>query len=331
MTDTLYDVTGIGNAIVDILMQTDDAFLTRHGIGKGTMTLIDTYRAEQLLAAMHNPIEASGGSAGNTMAGIASLGGRAAFLGKVREDRLGEVFIDDMKRMGVHFYGKPLRDGPATARSHILVTPDGQRSMNTYLGCSAYFDSADIDEHTIRSSHITYIEGYLWDMPDTKAAMRRAIEIAKLAKRRVAFTLSDPFCVGRWRTEFLGLMEESIDILFANEAEIKALYETKYFDEAFQRVRDWGRTAAITRSEQGSVLTSKGAVHIVEAAPTERVLDTTGAGDLYAAGVLYGLASGLPLTTCGRLGSLAAAECIAHIGPRPQASLKALAAAEGLL
>ncbi len=331
MQDAKYDVLGIGNAIVDVLAQTTDAFLTEHGIAKGAMTLIDGFRAESLGKAMKDPVEASGGSAANTMVGIASFGGKAAFIGKVNDDRLGQVFNEDIHNAGVTFECAPSKGKIATASSHILITPDGQRSMNTYLGCAAALTEADMSAQKIAAARVLYIEGYLWDAPETKAAIRTAIAHAKAAKRKVAFTLSDPFCVGRWRDEFKALLANDIDILFANEAEAKALYETERFDEAFQRVRKWGKTAAITRSAHGSVVLHDWHVHILDAEPVAHVADTTGAGDQYAAGFLYGHARGLPLDVCGRLGGIAAAEVISHVGPRPHTSLKSLAAEAGLV
>ena len=331
MQDAKYDVLGIGNAIVDILAHTTDAFLNEHGIAKGSMTLVDSFRAETLGRTMKDPVEASGGSAANTMVGIASLGGAAAFIGKVNDDRLGQVFNEDIHRSGVAFDSAPLKGRVATASCHILISPDGQRSMNTYLGCAAALTEADMSPQKIAAARVLYIEGYLWDAPETKAAIRTAIAHAKAAKRKVAFTLSDPFCVGRWRDEFKALLAHDIDILFANEAEAKALYETERFDEAFQAIRKWGKTAAITRSAHGSVVLSDGNVRILDAEPVGRVVDTTGAGDQYAAGFLYGHARGLSLDVCGRLGGIAAAEVISHVGPRPHASLKSLAAGAGLI
>ncbi len=326
-----YDVAAIGNAIVDILFQADDAFLNRHGIAKGAMTLIDGFRAETLAAQMTGAIEVSGGSAANTTAGIGSFGGHAAFIGKVHEDRLGEVYLEDLKRIGVAFSGAITNEGASTGCSYILVTPDGQRSMNTYLGCAGTLRPQDIDTDIVAKAQILYIEGYLWDQADTKAAIRKAIAAARAAGTKVALTLSDSFCVGRWRQEFRELMASDLDILFANEGEAKALFETQHFDEAFQAMRAWGKTAAITRSEKGSVVVSAGDVHLIDADPIDRLADTTGAGDLFAAGFLFGLSRRLPLARCGQLGSLAAAECIQHLGPRPQQSLRAMAAAAGLV
>jgi sugar/nucleoside kinase (ribokinase family) len=316
MQDAKFDVLGIGNAIVDVLAHTTDAFLTEHGIAKGSMK---------------NPIEASGGSAANTMVGIASFGGKAAFIGKVNDDRLGQVFSEDIHKSGVAFDSAPLKGKVATASCHILITPDGQRSMNTFLGCAAAITEADMSAQSIADARVLYIEGYLWDAPETKAAIRTAIARAKAAKRKVAFTLSDAFCVGRWRDEFKALLANDIDILFANEAEVKALYETERFNDAFQAIRKWGKTAAVTRSAHGSVATHDGHVHILDAEPVAHVVDTTGAGDQYAAGFLYGHARGLPLDVCARLGGIAAAEVISHVGPRPHASLKSLAAKAGVI
>ncbi len=331
MANAQYDVLGVGHAIVDILANTTDAFLNEHGIAKGAMTLVDGFRAETLGRSMKNAIEASGGSAANTMVGLASFGGAAAFVGKVNDDRLGQVFADDIRRAGVSFECAPLAGSVATASSHILITPDGQRSMNTFLGCASALAEADAGPARVAAAKILYVEGYLWDTPAAKAVIRAAIARAKAAGRKVAFTLSDPFCVGRWRGEFKALLATDIDILFANEAEANALFETERFDEAFQALRKWGKTAALTRSEKGSVVLDDWHVHLIDAEPVERVVDTTGAGDQYAAGFLFGRARGLPLDVCGRLGGLAAAEVISHVGPRPQTSLKSLAAKAGLI
>jgi len=327
---TRFDVVAIGHAIVDVLAHVDDAFLTAHGIAKGAMTLIDAFRAETLERAMSKALEASGGSAANTAVGVASFGGRAAFIGKVRDDRLGGVFAGEIRKSAVTFESLPAKSGLATASSHILVTPDGQRSMNTFLGCASALDVQDMDEKTVAAAKILYVEGYLWDTPGAKTAIRSAIAHAKAAKRQVAFTLSDPFCVGRWRDEFKSLLAGDVDILFANEAEIKALFETEHFDQAFQAVRQWGGTAALTRSAHGSVVVDANGVHILEAEPVATVEDTTGAGDQYAAGFLFGVARGLPLGDCGRLGGIAAAEVIGHLGPRPLVSLNGLASKAGL-
>ena len=330
MHQAKFDVLAVGNAIVDVLAPTTDAFLNEHGIAKGAMTLVDGFRAEMLGRSMQGAVEASGGSAANTAVGIASLGGKAAFIGKVNDDRLGQVFVEDIRKVGVHFEPSPATGKVATASSHILVTPDGQRSMNTFLGCASDLSDADMVARDIAAARILFIEGYLWDAPATKAAIRVAISRARAASRKVALTLSDPFCVGRWREEFLELLKTDIDIVFANEDEAKSLFQTGNFDEAFQAFRKWGRAAAITRSSKGSVIVEGGAVHIIDAEPVDQVVDTTGAGDQFAAGFLYGYAKGVSLHDCGRLGGIAAGEVISHMGPRPLVSLKALAGNVGL-
>jgi sugar/nucleoside kinase (ribokinase family) len=325
-----FDVIAVGHAIVDVLAHVDDAFLTSHSIAKGAMTLIDAFRAETLERAMRKRVEASGGSAANTAVGVASFGGKAAFIGKVRDDHLGESFRTEIRKADVTFESASAHSGLATASSHILVTPDGQRSMNTFLGCASALDAGDMDAKLIGAAKILYVEGYLWDTPGAKMAIRAAIAHAKAAKRQVAFTLSDPFCVGRWRDEFKALLKTDVDILFANEAEVKALFETEHFDQAFQAVRSWKGKAALTRSAHGSVCIDASDVHILEAEPVSKVEDTTGAGDQYAAGFLYGVARGVPLGRCGRLGGIAAAEVIGHLGPRPHQSLRSLAAKAGI-
>jgi sugar/nucleoside kinase (ribokinase family) len=329
MTPAAIDVAGIGNAIVDVIAHADDAFLEREGIVKGAMTLIDDARADALYARMGPGIESSGGSAGNTMAGIASLGGSGAYIGKVRDDLLGRVFRHDITAIGVGFATPPASEGPGTARCLILVTPDGQRTMNTYLGACVDLGPEDIDPAVIGAAQITYLEGYLFDPPRAKAAFRKAAALAHQAGRRVALSLSDPFCVERHRDEFLELIGE-IDILFANEAEIGALYRTDDFREAATQAAGAVAIAALTRSAAGSVILAGGEEHVIRAAPVTRVVDTTGAGDLYAAGVLFGLTRGLPLPICGAIGSLCAAEIISHVGARPEAALHQLAAAAGL-
>ncbi|MHB8376997.1 MAG: adenosine kinase [Dehalococcoidia bacterium] len=318
------DVVGIGNAIVDVLAQADDAFLAAHRLEKGAMTLVDGARADALYAAMPAGVEASGGSAANTMAGIASLGGRAAYIGKVRDDQLGAVFRRDIRAAGVRFETRPAADGPATARCLIVVTPDAQRTMQTYLGASVELTADDVPAALIASAQVTYLEGYLWDRPTAKAAFLRASALAHAAGRKVALTLSDPFCVERHRASFLELVAEHVDVLFANEREIIALYEADGFDAALQRVRGHCEVVALTRSEKGSVVASDGEVHVIDAAPVAEVVDTTGAGDLYAAGFLYGLTHGRGLAACGRIASLCAAEVIGHVGARPQMRLAEL-------
>jgi sugar/nucleoside kinase (ribokinase family) len=325
------DVVGIGNAIVDVLAQADDAFLVREGIAKGAMTLIDAARAESLYAAMGPAVEVSGGSVANSIAGIASLGGKAGFIGRVNSDDLGRVFTHDIRALGVEYATVPATRGAPTARSLILVTPDAQRSMCTFLGASQDLGPEDIDASLVARGAIVYLEGYLWDPPRAKEAFRKAIEIARRNGRKVAFSLSDPFCVDRYRHEFRTLIEtRAIDILFANEREIEALYEVGSFDDALQLARGKLPIAALTRSEKGSVVLANGEVHVIDAEPVARVVDTTGAGDLYAAGFLYGLARGKDFKTCGRLGSICAAEVISHMGPRPETSLAKLAAQKGL-
>jgi sugar/nucleoside kinase (ribokinase family) len=321
----------MGNAIVDVIAPASDAFLLEHSIAKGVMTLIDEHRAESLYAAFNEPREIAGGSAANTMAGLASLGGTGLFVGKVKNDRLGRSFSQGMKEIGVHYATKMAKSGPATACSLIAVTPDGHRSMNTYLGASRELAPADVDEAAIAAASILYIEGYLWDAPDAKTAIAKAIRAAKRAGTKIAFTLSDPFCVGRYREEFVALLHSDLDILFANEDEAKALFEVEDFDHVFQAMRPWPGIAALTRSEKGCVAVQGDEVHVIEAVPVKRVIDTTGAGDQYAAAFLYGLTHGKGLADCGRLGSLAAAEVISHYGARPEVSLKALAADTGLL
>lgn len=324
------DVVGIGNAIVDVIAHADEAFLSAQGFAKGAMTLIDTERAEALYAAMGSAVESSGGSAGNTMAGIASLGGRPAFIGKTRDDTLGQVYRHDTTAIGVRFDTPAAPEGPPTGRCLIMVTPDGQRTMGTFLGISAELGPDDIDPELIAGAKVIYLEGYLFDPPPAQAAFRRAAAIAHQAGRRVALSLSDPFCVARHRAAFRELVAGEIDILFANEAEICSLYETEDFDKASSAVRGHVAIAALTRSAAGSVLLTDKLSYTVAAAPVARVVDTTGAGDLYASGFLYGLTRGLPLPTCGKLGSLCAAEIISHVGARPEARLSELAAASGL-
>ena len=326
-----FDVVAMGNAIVDVIAPVDDGFLLSHEIAKGVMTLIDEFRAHQLYNAFAERRETAGGSAANTMAGLASLGARGMFIGKVKADRLGETFAASLNDIGVHFATPPANDGPPTASSLIAVAPDGQRSMNTYLGASRELGPADVRKADIAAADILYIEGYLWDSEPSKAASRKAIAFAKEAGTKVAFTLSDPFCVGRYREEFLELLENDLDLLFANEEESKALFEVEIFDEVLQHVGRWGGIAALTRSEKGCIVAREQEVHVIDAAPIARVVDTTGAGDQFAAGFLYGLARGKPLAVCGKLGALAGGEIISHYGARPETSLEKLAAMAGLL
>ncbi len=331
MTETTIDVVGIGNAIVDVIAHADEAFLARGALVKGTMTLINAPRAEALYQMMGPAIEASGGSVGNTMAGLASLGGTGAYIGKVRDDFLGQVYRHDITAIGVRFDTPAATSGPGTARCLILVTPDGQRTMSTYLGACVKLGSADIDPDVITGAQVTYLEGYLFDPPQAQEAFRKAAAIAHAAGRKVALSLSDPFCVGRHRAPFRDLVDGHVDILFANEAEICSLYETGDFAAAAAAVRGHVAIAALTRSAAGSVILAGGAEHRIDAAPVARVVDTTGAGDLYASGFLYGLTRDLPLPTCGMLGSLCAAEIISHVGARPETALSHLAAEAGLV
>jgi sugar/nucleoside kinase (ribokinase family) len=325
------DVIGIGNAIVDVIAHADEGFIGREGLPKGAMTLIDADRAEALYDRMGPAIESSGGSAGNTMAGIASLGGSGGYVGKVRDDLLGDVFRHDITSIGVQFATPAAADGPGTARCLILVTPDGQRTMATYLGACVELGPEDLDATLIGDARVTYLEGYLFDPPRAQDAFRIAARAAHAAGRQVALSLSDPFCVARHRAAFRELVMGEIDILFANEHEICSLYETEDFDEAARAVRGHVEIAALTRSEKGSLLLAGGESHKIEAAPVARVVDTTGAGDLYASGFLYGLTHEKPLALCGALASLCAAEIISHIGARPEVKLRELATRAGLI
>jgi adenosine kinase len=327
MTVPRYDVLGIGNAIVDVIARAEDDFLVAQGMNKGSMTLIDEARAQAIYAAMGPAMESSGGSAANTIVGVASFGARAAFVGKVKDDELGQAFAHDIRAAGVAFETPPASDGPSTARSYIMVTPDGERTMNTYLGAAQDLHPNDIDEAQVASAAVTYLEGYLWDPPHAKDAFVKAAGIAHKAGRRVALTLSDSFCVDRYRGEFLDLIRKGlVDIVFANERELHSLYETADFDTAVKVLRGEARLAVVTRSEKGCVVVSREAVEAVPAEPVGKVVDVTGAGDLFAAGFLVGLARGKDHRTSARLGGLAAAEVIQHIGARPAVSLKARAA-----
>ena len=327
-----YDVLCIGNAIVDVIAQCDDAFLETNGIVKGAMNLVDARRAELLYSRMGPAVETSGGSAGNTAAGIASFGGRAAYFGKVATDHLGGIFTHDIRAQGVAFDTRALAGTPPTARSMIFVTPDGERSMNTYLGASIEFGPEDVEAEKAAHAKVTYFEGYLWDPPKAKEAIRQAARLAHEARREVAMTLSDSFCVDRYRDEFLDLMRSGmVDIVFANSSEIKSLYQTNSFDDAVALIRKDCKLAAVTRSEEGSVIVRGRETVTVEAAPIRELVDTTGAGDLYAAGFLYGHTQGFDLERCGNLGSLAAGLVIQQVGPRPRHNLREEARAAGLL
>ncbi|GIK79940.1 MAG: adenosine kinase [Pseudorhodoplanes sp.] len=331
MTAPRYDVLGIGNAIVDVIARADDDFLVAQNMQKGGMALIDEARAQAIYDAMGPAVEISGGSAANTIVGLASFGARAAFVGKVKNDELGRIFAHDIRKAGVDFDTRPAADGPSTARCYIMVTPDGERTMNTYLGAAQNLHPADLDEAAIAASAIVYLEGYLWDPKDAKDAFLKAAAVAHGAGRMVALTLSDSFCVDRYRSEFIALLRDGVvDLLFANEAELKSLYETSDFDAGVAALRNDAKLAAVTRSEKGCVVVSRNGVEAVPAAPLDNLVDTTGAGDLFAAGFLFGLARNRDHVTAGRLGALAAAEVIQHLGARPEVSLKDLAGQRGL-
>jgi len=323
-----YDVVGIGNAIVDVLAHADEDFLVRHGMTKGSMALIDTDTADTLYNDMVSGIECSGGSVANTIAGLASLGGVGAFIGKVKDDVLGKVFKHDIEAIGVHFPTTANSDGVPTARCLIHVTPDAERTMNTFLGACVELSPADVDLDVVRAAKVTYLEGYLWDREEAKAAFVKAAQQAHAAGREVSLSLSDPFCVDRHRESFLELVEHHIDVLFANEDEIISLYQVKTFDEALQKVRGHCKVAALTRSSKGSVVISGEEVHIVDAEPDVKVIDTTGAGDAFAAGFLFGYTNGYEndLAHCARLGGICAAEIISHFGARPETPLNKVVA-----
>ncbi|WP_315780856.1 MULTISPECIES: adenosine kinase [unclassified Bradyrhizobium] len=331
MTDAKYDVLGIGNAIFDVLVQADEAFLARHGMTKGGMALIDEARAAAIYRDMGPATEMSGGSAANTIVGLASLGARAAYVGKIKDDQIGRMYSHDIRAAGVAFDTAAAADGPATGCSYILVTPDGERTMNTYLGAAQNLTAADIDPAQIAAARIVYLEGYLWDPKDAKDAFVKAAAIAHDAGREVALTLSDSFCVDRYRDEFLELMRGgTVDLVFANEAELHSLYQTSDFDGALKQLREDATLGIVTRSDKGCVVVSNDGVIAVPAHPIETLVDTTGAGDLFAAGFLFGLVRKSGYEMAGKLGGLAAAEVIQHIGARPQVSLKELAAQTGL-
>jgi sugar/nucleoside kinase (ribokinase family) len=319
------DVLTVGNALVDVLSLERDAFIADHGLERGAMTLIDEERAEALYAAMGPGTEISGGSAANTAAGLASFGAGVGFVGRVRDDQLGGVFAHDIRAIGVEFTTAPAPAGPPTGRCLIIVTPDAQRTLNTFLGAASDLGPDDIDPDMMAASAVTFLEGYLFDQDEAKEAFRHAGRLAHRAGNRVALTLSDPFCVERHRADFRDLVEHQIDVLFANEQEICSLYEVDDFDVALQHVNHHCEVAALTRSAKGSVVISGDEMHVIDAAPVPGgVVDTTGAGDLYAAGFLYGFTQDKPLAECGRLGSIAASEVISHIGPRPLVELRTL-------
>lgn len=331
MADKTYDVVGIGNAIVDIIARCDEGFLTKHDLDKGFMRLIDAQEAGRLYEAMGPAIERSGGSVANSIAGLASFGAECGFIGRVAADQFGGIFRHDIRSLGIACETEPAQDGAPTARCLILVTPDGERTMNTFLGASVDFAPADIDASVIGAAKIVYLEGYLFDKEPAKAAFREAAKLAQAAGAKVALTLSDPFCVDRHRDDFRKLVKEDADIVFANEKEITSLYEVNSFEAAADEALQDCELAVLTRSEAGSVIVGAGETTYVPADPVSKVMDATGAGDLYASGFLFGLTRGLPIETCGRLGSLAAAEVISHIGARPEVSLAALAKERNLL
>ncbi|MEA2839813.1 MAG: hypothetical protein QOF41_1143 [Methylobacteriaceae bacterium] len=331
MPAATYDVLALGNAIVDIIAHADDDVLVAHNLHKGAMQLVDEATVENLQSAGGKPTFVSGGSAANTTVGLARLGCRSAFIGKVKADQAGDAFTHDIRAAGVHFATPPAPEGAATARCLIFVTPDGQRTMNTYLGASQALYESDVDAELVASSKIVYLEGYLWDPPHAKQAFLRAAKLAHQAGRKVALTLSDSFCVDRYRDEFLDLMRSrTVDIVFCNQSEVHSLYETADLGTAIEALQKEGVLAIVTRSEEGSVIVSNEGTRGVPAAPIENLVDTTGAGDLFAAGFLAGLVRDRDLETCARLGALAAAEVIQHIGARPIADLKQLAAKNGL-
>ncbi len=331
MQKSEFDVLCIGNAIVDVIARVDDGFVNRHGLVKGSMNLIDEERAELLYGDMGQAVEVSGGSAGNTAAGVASLGGKAAYFGKVKADQLGAIFRHDMRAQGVSFESQAATEGPATARSFILVTPDGERTMNTYLGACVNLTTADVEADVVEAAQVTYMEGYLWDRPEAKEAFKLAAKIARAKGRMTSITLSDSFCVERHRDSFLDLIRNDIDIVFANESEIKSLYKTQNFDGAMQAIAQDCGIAVLTRSAAGCVVVKGQEVHAVPAYPVSKVVDVTGAGDLFAAGFLYGFTNGKGLAASAQLGALAAAEVISHIGARPEINLNAHAKALGFL
>lgn len=322
------DVVAIGNALVDVIAHEDDDFLAEFGLAKGTMHLIDEARAQSLYEAMGPGIQISGGAAANTAVGVASFGGSAHYVGKVKDDPLGAAFGEDLRSTGVGYDTPALSAGPSTGRCLILVTPDAQRTMNTFLGASVVLCPEDVDEALISRGTILFLEGYLFDPPDAQEAFRVAAGMSHAAGRKVALSLCDPFCVDRHRQAFRELVERHVDVLFANESEICSLYEVEDFDDALQRIRGECEIAVLTRSERGSLIVTRDEVHVVQAAPVGRLVDTTGAGDLYAAGFLYGLSNGHDLPSCGRLGSLAATEVISHVGARPATSLAEIAASD---
>jgi adenosine kinase len=331
MSNIRYDVLGFGNAIVDVIARADDDFLITQRMRKGGMALIDAAQAQEIYDAMGPAVEISGGSAANTIVGVSGFGALAGFVGKVKDDELGRTFTHDIRASGVAFDTPPAADGPPTARCYVLVTPDGERTMNTYLGAAQDLHPNDVDVDTVAASGIIYLEGYLWDPPQAKEAFRKAAKIAHEASRQVALTLSDAFCVARYRSEFLDLIRSgTVDLVFANEKELLSLYETSDFGAAIAALRGDAKLGVVTRSEKGCAVVSKAGTETVPAAPISKLVDATGAGDLFAAGFLFGLARGRDHKTAARLGCVAAAEVIQHIGARPEIALKTLAQQNGL-
>jgi len=324
-----YDMVGIGNALVDVVAHVDDGFIAEQQLAKGTMTLVDSPRADFLYGKLPPAVEVSGGSCGNTMAGFAMLGGKGAYIGRVKDDYFGRVFRHDLDAIGVQFSNEPATEGPPTGRCLVLVTADAHRTMCTDLGAASLLGVSDLNGGVIQSSKVTYMEGYLFDRPDAQRAFVRAAEFAHDSGHKVAITLSDPFCVDRHRDAFRELVAKHVDILFANEDELLSLYQAERFDDALQALHKLGRVdiACLTRSEKGSVIFHDGEVHVIDAEPVQEVVDTTGAGDLYAAGFLYGYTQGLDLGLCGRIASICSAEIISHNGARPEQNLAELVAA----
>ena len=327
-SDTSYDIVGIGNAIVDIISHEAEDFLSRHHLVKNSMSLVDEETALAIYKEMHPAVQASGGSAANTMAGIALLGASPGYIGKVKDDELGKFFAHDIEVIGVNHLVKPTSSGPPTARSMVLVTPDGSRTMNTYLGASSTLYTDEINHDEVASADFLYCEGYIWDIETTKKAIRLAISIAKEAGNKVSFTLSDTFCVERHHQEWLELISGPVDVLFGNEAEFLALSGCPTLEGAIDWIRGKVEIACITEAQNGSTIVTTGHTIGIDPHQVDKVVDSTGAGDLYASGFLYGLIKGLDLKTCGEIGSLAAAEVISHTGARPQASLQEIISSE---
>jgi len=324
MIETEFDVAAIGSAIVDVLAKVDESFITTHKLQKGGMILIDENQAEEIYKAMPPSIEKSGGSSANTIAGIVSLGGNAAFIGKVKNDQLGKIFIHDLKAQGVHYTTRPATDGISTARCLVAVTPDAERSMATYLGATREITKSDIDEEVIANAKVTYLEGYLWDEQHAKDAMREAVRLAVKHGREISLSLSDSFCVTRHKAELLELITSNVDILFANEAEIKELLDVDNVKDAAKKLSGMCKVSAITLGSKGSVIVSGDNIYTVPPGKGIKLVDTTGAGDLYAAGFLFGYTQGYSLDECGRIATIAASEIIQHIGARPEVRLAGL-------